>query len=75
MRANHQCGGEKVAGELVISRSDAPPILGAAEEVFDFVLLAIETLGAIAFWVALLRLGMTGRAPSSLICRRAFSLS
>jgi hypothetical protein len=48
-RANHQSGGEEIAGELVISRSNAPPIFGAAEEVLYFVALAIETPGAVSF--------------------------
>ena len=39
----------KVSGELIVARSDAPPIFDAAEEVFDLVSLAIETLGAIGF--------------------------
>src|SRR5258708_4722542 len=32
-RPNHQSGGEEVSSELIVPRSDAPPIFGAAEEV------------------------------------------
>jgi hypothetical protein len=34
---------------IIVAGCDAPPILDAAEEVFDFVSPAIEALGAIAF--------------------------
>jgi hypothetical protein len=39
-RVNHQHGGEEVASELIVSRGDPPPILGAAEEILDLVPLA-----------------------------------
>jgi len=42
-------GGQEVASELVVAGGDAPPILDAAEEVFDFVPSAIKALGAIGF--------------------------
>jgi hypothetical protein len=36
---------KKVAGKLVVARGDAPPVFDAAEEVFDFVSLAVEAFG------------------------------
>src|SRR5262249_52987592 len=48
-RANHQGRGKKVAGKLVVARGDAPPVFDAAEEVFDFVSLAVEAFGAVGF--------------------------
>ena len=61
--------------QAVVARHHAPPIHEAAEEVFSFVAPAIEALEPIGFLVALQRFGMIGRAPSSLICWRTFSLS
>jgi hypothetical protein len=34
-----------VSSKLVVLRSDAPPVFGAAEEVLDLVSAAIEALG------------------------------
>jgi hypothetical protein len=67
--------GKEVSGEFVVARGDAPPVFDAAEVIFDFVASSIKAFETIAFLVALLRLGMTGKAPSSLISRRTFSLS
>jgi hypothetical protein len=41
--------GKKIASELVVAGSDTPPILDAAEEVFDFVSPPVEALGTIGF--------------------------
>lgn len=42
-------GGKEVAGELVVSGSDATPVFDAAEVVLDSVALAVDAFGAIGF--------------------------
>ena len=42
-------GGKEIAGELIVARGDASPILDAAEEILDFVPLSVKTLGTIGF--------------------------
>ncbi len=42
---DERSGGQEVAGELIVAGCDAPPILDAAEEVFDFMSPPIEALG------------------------------
>jgi len=42
-------GGKIIASELVVAGGDTPPILNAAEEVFDFMSPPIEALGTIGF--------------------------
>jgi hypothetical protein len=68
--------GQEITGELVAAGCDAPPILDAAEEVFDFMSLLLEALEAMDF----LDSGVTVRdgrqsAPSSSICWHPHSLS
>jgi len=47
--ADERGGGKVIASELVVAGGDTPPILDAAEEVFDFVPAAINALGTIGF--------------------------
>ena len=42
-------GGKIIASEFVVAGGDTPPILNAAEEVFDFMSPPIEALWAISF--------------------------
>ena len=44
-RADELGGGKEVAGEFVITRGDAPPILDAAEEIFDLMPPPVDALG------------------------------
>jgi hypothetical protein len=42
-------GGKEVAGEFIVARCDAPPVLDAAEIVFDPVASTVEALGTVGF--------------------------
>ena len=46
---NERGRGKKIPGQFVIARCNTPPILDAAEEIFNFVPTAIEARGAIGF--------------------------
>jgi hypothetical protein len=67
--------GVGASGKPGAVHGDASPVFDAAEEVFDFVSLAVEAFGAVGFLSGVAAARMTGKAPSSLICCRAFSLS
>ena len=67
-------GSQKVSGEFVVARRDTPPVLDATEVALDGVAAPINAFGTIGF-LGGIAAGTIGRAPSSLICWRTFSLS
>jgi hypothetical protein len=56
-------GGKKIAGELIVARGDASPILDAAEEVLDLVSPSVKTLGTIGFLGGIAAIGNDRQGP------------